>query len=796
MTLLNNYAYDIFIYLLLFLISSLCASYISLVVAINGIVEIYNDIVTLVSLLIVFIGLSWLKMHAFFNKADFIFKDFFACLIILVPIFSLMLFSQLPLVDDIRYLGTALIVPNGIIVLPATAIVAISRILNISIITVYWLFIGLSLYLLTLIILMLLKKISLNLSKHFILNYLFTFIILFTPSIITAYLLPILFTEPTKVNTIIFKDLKISHLGRMASFDPNLMKNIAVLLPLSTLIIGKRDKFTHNIFISFVYMLAFLSHLQNSIIAILLTEFLNVFLKQTVYLKKFIITEWIPLSLFLTLLYTISGLLFSFSQVSFIWIKDTTIIYLIILNLAIFLSVTTLPSVIFALLSLPQRESNSEIEYDKTKVKLPREIFYYVLTLLSILVLANYDSSFFLVYYPIPLLTVLSFFLKKSARLRILQFLTFPSMIIILSLSLYNLSIYENFFTAFSDIARYLSVTIRNLMMPGCVISVIMSFVYFFTNIKFIKKSIWKLIIPTLLLSLINATFYVFYWGYYYRNPWANSVAGTANITNHVLSEVTELDLSPTPFVHTTYSDMAIMTKDIIGLHIGHIFLNPTTVNDEKIPIYIRRIHSFVPDIIIAEDSYDVLKNILSPRKEIIVKENKKVNIYIISEPKSYNVKKAAIIGPVAHPALAPEYYIELLKLQSGFQDLKLMILESESEAKDLGIPVIGVIKFIDANKVPMVNLSININALQKSGYKYLYIRLRIKSSCPTFLCCNISKSFIPNIYPAYVDKPLSFLISLEQLKRRCQCKLISFPTATQIIPVKDYELELRTFSK
>ncbi|MEM2742105.1 MAG: hypothetical protein QXD95_08180, partial [Nitrososphaeria archaeon] len=229
-------------------------------------------------------------------------------------------------------------------------------------------------------------------------------------------------------------------------------------------------------------------------------------------------------------------MLFSFSQVSFIWIKDTTIIYLIILNLAIFLSVTTLPSVIFALLFLPQRESNSEIEYNKTKVKLPREIFYYVLTLLSILVLANYDSSFFLVYYPIPLLTVLSFFLKKSARLRILQFLTFPSMIIILSLSLYNSSIYENFFTAFSDIARYLSVTIRNLMMPGCVISVIMSFVYFFTNIKFIKKSIWKLIIPTLLLSLINATFYVFYWGYYYRNPWANSVAGTANITNHVLS--------------------------------------------------------------------------------------------------------------------------------------------------------------------------------------------------------------------------------------------------------------------
>ena len=804
MSLLNYYASKIYIYLLLLIISTLISSLIKLILYIHiNFPDTYIDFITIIGTFLSFLTLLKLKSTIFSNEIAVFFTDLCAGVIILSPILGLTIFSQLPLGDDIRYLGAGIIIPNGFINLPSSFIISFSRMLNISPLIPYWLLVSLGMYTFTLTLLLLLRKIIPTLSEgNALTSYVYVFIIQYIPSFLTSYLLPILFMDRAKVNDIIFTDLKVGHIGRQAGFDPNLIKNIGILLPLSSFIIVKRDNLIGKFFISLIYMMAFLTHPQNALLSIVFAEFVNAVFKSKQHVREVIISEYLPLAFFSVINYFIIGLCLGFSQISFIFTGEIArnLLLASIINSAIFLGILFLPTIIFIWLSFTMQRKTNGVKMDTKMLSLMtylKEMVLYLFILFGIVAIIFHNFYLLTIYYPLVIILIALPYIAESGRKHILQFLTFASVIIILSIFSFNLNLAKYFVTATADISRYLSVTVRNLSMPITVISVLFALIYLMHYVSKLKQKRLQriLLLVFLSLSLINATFYMLYWGYYYRNPWANKGAGTASVSNHVLSEVMMLNMSPTPFIHTSGTDRAIMVRDILGLKVGNVILNPTTINDDSLPICIRRIYSFVPDIIIIDETYDVLKGTFSPTKQIELMDGKKVNIYLISDPKTINVKKFAIIGPAPHPGLAPEYYIELLKLQSNHPDIKLLILDSESEAKAFGVNLFGIVNLVGKDEVFNLSLTvtrIKIRELHEYGYEYLYVRLKDKSSKPVVLCGNLSVSekLFPDIYPSYIDKPLSFLVSVKQIMNVCKHEYVSFLSA-EIIPCKGYKIKL-----
>jgi hypothetical protein len=315
-------------------------------------------------------------------------------------------------------------------------------------------------------------------------------------------------------------------------------------------------------------------------------------------------------------------------------------------------------------------------------------------------------------------------------------------------------------------------------------------------------KNLLKRVLIMLLcvFSILNMFFYTTYWGYYYRNPWANS-GYPAPISNNAIESISSINPEryTTPWIHTIATDRAVIVRDILGLTTGMFVLNPTTREDESLPIYIRRTLSYIPDIVIVESKHDFLKEEFKPLKQINITSSI-VSIYLISEPKNITATKAAIIAPLAHPSLAPEYYLSLLKLQKEFPKEKLLILDDVNDLRSSGARLIGRIEYKGLILLNP-NVDINISKASLEGYRFIVLKSRaatITPIIPPIFCGGemINKKLV-NIYPAYTDRPSEFLISISKLQSVCKNGIIYFPSAEKVMLVKDYSIKInQTLSK
>lgn len=793
----------IYVLLLSILLSALTLTYIDVCLAFVSLPLTNSPIVTsivypAILLILVLIFMKLLK-GIFDELLSLSAIDYLFGFIYSLPITVLWFFSSLPLGDDIRYLASALIVPNGFVNLPSRTIIVLSKILGISIIHTYWFIVITIIYLLILTLLSLLK--SFVSYKNRILLYLTTCIMFFFPSLLSPYLLKQLLTDPYTVNKLIFNILRISHLGRMISIDPNPLKNIAFLFPLFSFFIKQRDLKAYFL-ISYLYMLSFLSHQLDAIISIIFVELLRIIRGYHLNLKA----EIISFIFALTLWYVITGVFIGFSQLAFLWNRTFPLECLVIINWIILLTVVLSPR-LFIPISKVLVSNNHGIDVRSGglfKIKaMKREITFelviftsLMLCVLNPLPIYNYQALILYGYYLVPLCSILLIFHagNKARITKIKQLLLIPCLLLMLQiLSTYIVSNYLDYIfpNMPSFVKRYVSLSIRMVMTPPFLISMILPLTVFLLEKRAFTKNLLRKVLTVLLcmLSIFNMFFYVTYWGYYYRNPWANS-GYPAPISNNVMENVSSINLAQyTPWIHTIATDRAIMVRDILGLAAGMFMVNPTTGEDENVPVYIRRTLSYVPDIVIVEDKYDFLKKEFKPLKQINITSSI-VNIYLISEPKEVTVTKVAIIAPLAHPSLAPEYYLSLLKLQRELSKEKLLILNVD-DIRSTRAKLIGKVEYEDPVFLdPSANINVSKVALE--GYRFIVLKSNVQTTTPPISCGGriISEKLV-TVYPAYTDKPSEFLISIAKLQSICKDGIIHFPEAEKVMLIKDYFIKL-----
>jgi hypothetical protein len=236
------------------------------------------------------------------------------------------------------------------------------------------------------------------------------------------------------------------------------------------------------------------------------------------------------------------------------------------------------------------------------------------------------------------------------------------------------------------------------------------------------------------------------------------------------------------------------MTRDIFGLTTGIFMVNPQTTEDESIPIYVRRTLSYVPDMVIVEEKYDFLGKEFKPLKQINITSST-VKIYLISEPKDVTVTKVAIVAPLAHPSLAPEYYLSLLKLQKELPNEKILIL-SIDDIKSSEARLIGKIEYEEPILLDP-NADINISKVALEGYRFIILKSNIQTTIPPISCGGkmINEKLI-TVYPAYIDRPSEFLISITRLQSICKNGIIHFPAAEKIMLIKNYLIKMNQTSQ
>lgn len=796
---------DAYILLLSVLLSTLTLAYIDISLTSNCVSLVSLPIitptiylVTLLTLMFVFIKLF---KETFYESLHLSIIDYLFGFIGSLPIIILWFFSNLPLVDDTRYLASALTIPNGFINLPSRAVVILSKILGISITYTYWLAVVTIMYLLMLTLLNLLKNFTSYENKALL--YLMTFIMFYFPSLLSPYLLQQLLIDPYAVNKLIFNTLQISHLGRMTSFDPNLLKNIAFSLPLFSLFI-RRKNLKALLLVSYIYMLSLLSHQLDAIMSIIFVELLKIIRGYYLNLK----TETFSFIFTLILWYVITGTFIGFSQLAFLWKRIFPAEYLIIINGIILLIVALFPR-FFILVSEALFSKDYEIDMRmerpfKVKAVKRKIIFEFIilasliLCILNLIPKYNYQALLLYGYYLVPLCLVLLIFHTHNTvqKTRIKQLLLIPCLLLISQISVtYVSSNYLDYVfpNMPSFVKRYTSLSIRIIMTPPFLISMILPLAVSLLEMRTFMKNLLRKTLMVLLcvLSISNMFFYVTYWGYYYRNPWANS-GYPAPISNSVIESISSINLTqPTPWIHTIATDPAIMTRDIFGLTTGMFMINPPITEDENIPIYIRRTLSYVPDIVIVDEKYDFPE--LGKEFKLLKQINIKsliVKIYLISKPKDVTVTKVAIVAPLAHPSLAPEYYLSLLKLQKEIPNEKVLIL-SVDDIKSSEARLIGKIEYEEPILLDP-NADINISKAALEGYRFIVLKSNIQTTIPPISCGGkmINEKLV-TVYPAYIDRPSEFLISIASLQSICKNDVVHFPAAEKVMLIKNYLIKM-----
>jgi len=733
-------------------------------------------------------------LHKILPDPRLTYKDALFSVIALIPILVTRLFSPLPLGDDIRYIGASLFRPNGFISLVGYSVVFLDSILHMGIITAYWLMVFATLYLFSQVLVVLYRE---KLRIRGSLAYVATWLTLYIPNLATLMLLPKLFIDPYSINRIIFDEWHFHYLGRIINIDPNLLKNVAVVLPLLTILINNSSK-PGKIFTSLLFILAYLYHPLNSLTAIIIAVFYKFILgdNQSHKMRDFIETLG-----YLIFMYFIVWFAYGGSYVAFLFRGEMPTYVNVIINVIILLAIIS-SSYIIAKVA----EVICKREYLPVMViilpLIPGLLSYKVSIEPTINRLIDLRAPIIYGYYALVLITLYATkYLTTHERMRILKMALLPATVILLVPLLQNLvkTILLNIRITEIDVNRYIQVIARTIITPAMGISIMAPSLFALSKLNqsnvLMKARLMNAALAFLLsVSIVATVFFIAYWGFYYRNPWA--VTGfDASYSNTIFYVLDKLELNVTPYIHSfPFSTYVVAVRDILGLRTGIQLYSPATINDPSIPDYLRNIVSFVPDIVVTDSKNDILHDILSPISEIRLGAEE-VRIYRISSTDKSTLL-ASIVSPIPDPLLSPELYKDLIVLQKYFEgEIKIIISPDIRKVNSLGMPLIG--EVILVGEQSLENNTFNLSKLYMDGYNYIIFIPKEKTIHMTVECLDNNRKTITrqivNIYPPYISREFPYIISIERFTKILSrgCQFVRILDAKEIRVAKTYYVNL-----
>ena len=162
------------------------------------------------------------------------------------------------------------------------------------------------------------------------------------------------------------------------------------------------------------------------------------------------------------------------------------------------------------------------------------------------------------------------------------------------------------------------------------------------------------------LIAFLNISFFFSYWGFYYRNPWANhkliNIPFNATVTNQMFYSLHKFQSVQDKVVMACLSVGSVDMLDIYGMYHGIPGLNTLSIYSKIVPANISNYLLNLPDVYISCPN-QVLSN-LSVYSFITIGQKYKINIYYFN-----NSSNEIVIfdGPIASPVLSPSYFNDLL---------------------------------------------------------------------------------------------------------------------------------------
>ncbi|WP_148682285.1 hypothetical protein [Pyrobaculum neutrophilum] len=708
----------------------------------------------------IFILIFWLTSSSLELKISIF--DYFIGLILISPLYFFLFWSSLPLGDDIRYIGAALLKPNGFFSLSGILVIEISKMFNINILSSYWFNLIISLYVFTLIIIILLKTLNL---KHV---YISAFILIYIPNLTSLLFLFMLIHDFRNVNGTMIYTFEYSILPRIITINPNLLKNISDLLVLSAVLVKNLKELRNLFYVALVFTLGLLVHIQEGLYMIFVVIVLIIILFNKV-LNVIDYIKFISLSLLMIfLLYLLFGRQILYPLAVFSLSIPIIFVFLIIYLLGIYI-------LVFILKKITKK-------------------FYILFTAIFIIFITLFPFRIYFNPYCLDLRSLLLFhfyvfpiYLMYSKNDNFIYKLLFIPTLLSVVVVLFSFLFY-NYMVSVGQplglVGRYTEVLSRSFVVPAFI------FISFLPVVLFIDKS-EKVKYFFLIISFLVFVFWTLYWGYYYRNPWADvGPCMTATCMNYVLSSFSSKainELTVTPWVHALV-DAPFVSDILLGLKLGTPYYTPVTIMDDSIPFYYKNTAIYLPSILIAGDQYVNFSKYFNPIY-IYDLNGYKIYVYIISNY-SKNLKIMGIRTPVLPtPYLGSDFYIELLKIQNRYNNVKIILVLDNKTYGNL--TKIGSVEL--AGKVRLNSTTVNLTSILAQGYRYL-IYIPNFGFLVSYKCLINGKIYELPLYQFYYygEHRYPFLLSIESLISYSNgCTLVNFTDVKTLYAVKGYRIHI-----
>jgi hypothetical protein len=617
--------------------------------------------------------------------------EFFLALVISTVItFIFYVISPVPIGDEIRYLGYSRfqlyhrIFTYSILGDP---LIHFSDLLSIDAIYVYWIYVFIAIFLFFTITVNLVKLISKKFGLVNIDAKLVASLIIFGLNLNIVLLFMLWIQKPYEFNDFIFAN-GYHYWGRITYIDPQFLKNFAILIFLSYFIEGNLKRSitldTSVILISDLNMATFIPIFLSSFILSLMLrdrEMIKAHILAPLFLSYLIIYYGFSMEIFLTILtlyivIIIIYLLFKFHE----RITDKRHIALVIFVITFIYSI-----------------------YIFLNPKIPIELY------LSRSV--SFQALFFFIFYLFLIAYILEKWKPVSVEIQVslLFYLLLPIIVFSAGFILehhYVSFLKSGFLVTFYDRALR-SLCLYYFYLPSLVVSLL---------IILRKNKLYMLqIILLFLLAILNILFFLSYWGFYYRNPWANGklmdIPFNATITNQMFYSIAKLPKIQGNIVIACFWTGSVDFFDIYSMYTGEPGLNPLSVSSGVVPSNISNYFINIPDIFISCPN-EPLKNISA---YLYLNISNKYTIYVYYFNGSSN-NFVIYDGPIASPILSPTYLNHLLIWKQRIPGK--WIYNFDKVARDGSIARVSFI-MINPERVSSCNLTLSF--LQK--YKYILVK-------------------------------------------------------------------------
>lgn len=702
--------------------------------------------------------------------------DALAALIFLFPFVILFVLSPLPLVDDIRYIASTYFVPSGIFTLVGWIVRLVQEAFFTGKFISYWAVVFMLFYSYYIVFLKVLERLV-GLKRGML--YLATFAAIYGLNLLIPIHLEKFLSAPLSYHNYIFHETNIYALGRRLYFDPNLLKNFAILLPF--LILLSKNKKVDVGLIPLTYILSILYHPILGLSSILVVIFLR--LRSVSYT----LIDYVGMSGLTLISIMLLSFLTSYNYFTLFALKSNISF---LFNGAIWILPIVVGVILSKLAYYIQRNNN----YQQLYILSTFMIFILFIVRSPVLLAGKgvyldlFNVVIFCYYLIIPsLLFLLLVFDEHRAHEKVKNSFTYLLPYVVILLAVIILSEFFNYlyninYLSYLNFISYENKLVRSIFLAP---SVFLFIILFFNLLSTVNKKKFKKYVGALIIIFIiaNQLFFIIYWGYYYRCPWA--VPGmTVEDSNNALSEVEKMSYFQKKDLIGSNGKFSWDVRDIISyVHTGQPFLGTPMNGDLKAP-YLS--YNFLPKYFVINENHPTF-NLFSSNIYIkhlpsaISINGNKIHIFKINNATLERAKY--IVGPsfLPRPDFAPQYFKDITIIQEKNKDSYLYFINNDIKSDQIiaEIKLKSVEQLSDKRPIDMCKL-------EKEGYEFLVLDTHEEK-----LEINLRNGNY-KILELFESPKNSFIVSLDifnDYTKKCE---ISFENVEKIVIAKGYEINYK----